>query len=78
LGMDKTTLFELTLAANYLEVKGLINLTCKAIANMIIGKTPEEIRKTFNVRCDDDDDKETSEKKMGKPEETFKRAREGK
>jgi S-phase kinase-associated protein 1 len=76
--MDKTTLFELTLAANYLEVKGLINLTCKAIANMIIGKTPEEIRKTFNVRCDDDDYKETPEKEMGKPEETFKRAREGK
>jgi S-phase kinase-associated protein 1 len=27
-------------------------LTCKSIANMIIGKTPEEIRKTFNVKCD--------------------------
>ena len=49
LALDQATLFELTLAANYLEVKGLLNLTCKGIANLIIGKTPADIRKTFNI-----------------------------
>jgi S-phase kinase-associated protein 1 len=52
LKMEQATLFELVLAANYLDIKGLLSLTCKSIANMIIGKTPEEIRKTFNVKCD--------------------------
>ena len=37
-------------AANYLNIKTLLDLTCKTVADMIKGKTPEEIRKTFNVR----------------------------
>lgn len=42
-------LFEYTLAANYLDIKPLLDLCCKTIANMIKGKTPEEIRATFNI-----------------------------
>merc|ERR1712065_96600 len=30
----------------------LFDLTCKTVANMIKGKTPEEIRKTFNIKND--------------------------
>eukprot|EP00889_Picochlorum_renovo_P000950 jgi/Picre1/27980/NNA_000941.t1 len=47
--VDQQTLFELILAANYLNIKPLLDLTCMTVANMIKGKTPEEIRKTFNI-----------------------------
>ncbi|XBI43590.1 hypothetical protein VPH35_108342 [Triticum aestivum] len=35
-------------------VNGLLDLTCQtvAVADMIKGKTPEEIRKTFNIKND--------------------------
>ncbi len=47
--VDQSTLFELILAANYLNIKPLLDLCCLTVANMIKGKTPEEIRKTFNI-----------------------------
>ena len=52
--VDQPTLFDLILAANYLDIKGLLDLTCKTVANMIKGKTPDEIRKTFNIKKDDE------------------------
>ncbi|KAJ8299637.1 hypothetical protein KUTeg_023697 [Tegillarca granosa] len=52
LKVDQGTLFELILAANYLDIKGLLDVTCKTVANMIKGKSPEEIRKTFNIKND--------------------------
>ena len=52
LKVDQGTLFELIMAANYLDIKGLLDVTCKTVANMIKGKTPEEIRKTFNIKND--------------------------
>uniref|UniRef100_A0A1A9WTT8 Skp1-related protein n=1 Tax=Glossina brevipalpis TaxID=37001 RepID=A0A1A9WTT8_9MUSC len=52
LKMDQGALFELILAANYLDIKDLVEITCKTVANMIRGKTPDEIRKTFNIQND--------------------------
>jgi S-phase kinase-associated protein 1 len=45
-------LFNIILAANYLNIKKLVKLACKVVANMIMGKTPDEIRKTFNIKND--------------------------
>ena len=42
--VDQGTLFELILAANYLDIKGLLDVTCKTVANMIKG---EEIENKF-------------------------------
>ena len=36
-------------AANYLNIKSLLDLTCQAVADIIKGKTPEEIRTEFNI-----------------------------
>ena len=47
--LEQEVLFELILAANYMDIKPLLDLTCAKVASMIKGKTPEEIRKTFNI-----------------------------
>ncbi|XP_074307421.1 SKP1-like protein 1A [Silene latifolia] len=50
--VDQNTLYDLILAANYLNIKGLLDLTCQTVADMIKGKKPEEIRMTFNIKND--------------------------
>ncbi|CAF3440511.1 E3 ubiquitin ligase complex SCF subunit scon-3 [Fusarium graminearum] len=50
--VDQEMLFEIILASNYLDIKPLLDVGCKTVANMIKGKAPEEIRKTFNITND--------------------------
>jgi len=52
IGKDQPQLFSLMLVANYLENRPLLLLVCLQVANMIKGKTPEQIRKTFNIKND--------------------------
>ncbi|CAG8502646.1 4368_t:CDS:2 [Paraglomus occultum] len=52
LEVEQDMLFEIILAANYLDIKQLLDIGCKTVANMIKGKTPEQIRETFNIQND--------------------------
>jgi len=50
--LEQVWLFELILAANYMDIKPLLDLTCATVASMIKGKTPDVIRATFNITND--------------------------
>ena len=50
--VEQETLFELILAANFMDVKPILDLTCATVASMIKGKTPEEIRQHFSIVYD--------------------------
>ncbi|KII87155.1 hypothetical protein PLICRDRAFT_176940 [Plicaturopsis crispa FD-325 SS-3] len=47
--VDLDTLFDIIIAANYLEIRELIDVGSKRIASIIKGKTPDEIRKQFGI-----------------------------
>lgn len=53
LKMEDSTLFDLILASNYLNIKGLLDLTTTHVAHMIVeARTPEGIRRRFNIKND--------------------------
>ena len=43
--VEQAMLFSIILAANYLDLPSLLDLSCAKVASMIKGKSPEEIRK---------------------------------
>ncbi|KAK1554959.1 hypothetical protein Q3G72_019641 [Acer saccharum] len=47
--VDLDTLYDLILAANYLKIRSLLDLTCFTVVDMTKGKTKEEILKMFNM-----------------------------
>ena len=49
---EQELLFELILAANFMDIKSLMDLSCAKVASMIKNKTPEQIRSTFNIKND--------------------------
>ncbi|KAI9765086.1 MAG: hypothetical protein M1840_007793 [Geoglossum simile] len=50
--VDQEMVFEIILAANYLEIRTLLDAGCSTIANWIKGKDPHEIRRIFNIQND--------------------------
>ncbi|XP_049821470.1 S-phase kinase-associated protein 1-like [Aethina tumida] len=50
--IDDSTVFDMLLAAHYLELDDLENLCCKTIANIMQGLTPGEICQRFNIKND--------------------------
>ena len=50
--VELAQLFAMILAANFLDLKPMLDITCKAVAEMIKGKTPDEIKAVFGVEGD--------------------------
>jgi len=50
--VPQTLLFELIVFSSQYRIQKLVDASCRAVADLIKGKTPEQIRKTFNIRND--------------------------
>lgn len=50
--VEQGILFAIILAANSLEIQGLLNVCCKGVAMIAEGKSVEELRETFNIKND--------------------------
>ena len=47
--MELNMLFDLTIAANFMDIQPLLELTNATLAAMIKGKSPEELRAHFRI-----------------------------
>ncbi|KAI8319826.1 E3 ubiquitin ligase SCF complex, Skp subunit [Martensiomyces pterosporus] len=50
--VDQGTLYDIILAANFLDIQPLLDVASYTVAQMMKGKSVEEIRATFNVKND--------------------------
>jgi S-phase kinase-associated protein 1 len=50
--VDQSLLFELVTAANFMDIKPLLDLTCLAVSVLIKGKQASELRAIFNISND--------------------------
>lgn len=50
--LEQEQLFDLIIAANFLDIEPLLDLTCAKVASLMKGKTPEQIRKALNIQPD--------------------------
>ena len=50
--LESEILFELIMAANYLDIKPLLELACAKCASLIKDKSIKEIRQFFNIEND--------------------------
>lgn len=57
--VEQDILFEILNAANFMDIKPLLDLCCATVASMIKGKTPEEIRQHFRIVNDFTPEEET-------------------
>lgn len=50
--IDRNLLFDLVAAANFMDIKPLLDLTCLAVSILIKGKSATELRQIFNISSD--------------------------
>ena len=70
--MERDPLFELIMAANYMDIKSLLDLSCCRVACMMKNRTTIEVRKMFDIVNDftpEEEQKIIEENKWA--EETF-------
>mmetsp|Transcript_3510 Transcript_3510/g.6646 ORF Transcript_3510/g.6646 Transcript_3510/m.6646 type:complete len:115 (-) Transcript_3510:151-495(-) len=76
--VDREIMFQLVAAANFLNIKPLLDLTCLAVSVSIKGKSVEELREIFHLPVPDNASpsvvnasnkslEETEEESSGKP-----------
>ncbi|CAI2355639.1 unnamed protein product [Caenorhabditis sp. 36 PRJEB53466] len=53
--LNNQELFDIICAANYLDIPKLMDFSCKTVANMAKGKSPEEMRIIFGIPTDEED-----------------------
>lgn len=63
INVEPSLIIELTMAANYLDIKGLLNLTCAKIAMIMKNKTTEQLREIFGIENDFTPEEEAEIKK---------------
>ena len=49
IGKDLVLINHILVAANYMDIKDLLDLAAKTVANMMKGKTTEQLREMFNI-----------------------------
>lgn len=50
--VDQQMLFDIIMAANYLDISDLLDMACQVVADSMKGLTPEELRQKFNLEDD--------------------------
>ena len=53
--LDNQQLFDLITATNDLQIKQLMDYSCKTVANMAKGKNPDELRQIFGILSDEEE-----------------------
>lgn len=61
--LTQDALYDLIKAANFLDIKGLLEATCQKVADMIKGKTPAQIRSIFHIANDFTEEEEAEIRK---------------
>jgi S-phase kinase-associated protein 1 len=49
LAMPREELYKVVIAANYLDIRSLLDLSCAKVASYIKDKTPDEVRRDFGL-----------------------------
>ena len=63
INIDSTQIFKLMEAANFMDIRPLLNLTCAKISSLIKGKSPSEIRRVLKMEDDIDESDDNEEEK---------------
>jgi S-phase kinase-associated protein 1 len=50
--VDQEMLMEIMMAANYLDIRSLLELSCAKLASKLKGKTPQQLREEFHLEND--------------------------